>query len=237
MSKLLKKIYCRTFQGGMKIANYFIGYRTPTYIEGVDKVLEIPKQLQEMNISRVLLVTDSGLMKLGLPNPLLNALDEWKISCTVFSDIQPNPTDENVYTGYRIFKENNCEAIIAFGGGSSMDCAKGIAAINAHPNKTVSKLQGLLKVHKKIVNFWAVPTTAGTDSETTVAAVITETKTHHKASINDPSILPRYAVLDPQLTVGLPPFITATTGLDALCHVPVIWDNDDIQKAISTIRI
>ncbi|MBR3644258.1 MAG: iron-containing alcohol dehydrogenase, partial [Parasporobacterium sp.] len=118
-----------------------------------------------------------------------------------------------------------CEAIVALGGGSPIDCAKGIAAKIAHPGKPAAKLQGLLTVHKKIVPFWAVPTTAGTGSETTVAAVIVEEKTHHKASINDPAIMPRYAALDPELTQGLPPFITATTGMDALCHAVESYTN------------
>lgn len=106
-----------------------------------------------------------------------------------------------------------------------MDCAKGIAAKSAHPNKSIAQLQGILKVHKRIPLFFAVPTTAGTGSETTVAAVITDAKTHRKASINDPSILPKYAVLDPELTVGLPPFVTAITGMDALCHAVESYTN------------
>lgn len=225
MNMILKKIYCRTFQGGLKIANYFMGYRTPQCIEGVGKVVKLPAHIKKRNINHVLLVTDPVLMQLGLPNTLLKALDECDIKCTIFSDLQPNPTDENVYAGYKLLKENGCEAVIAFGGGSSMDCAKAIVALNARPNKTVAQLQGLLKVHKKVMYFWAVPTTSGTGSETTVAAVITEASTHHKAAINDPSILPRYAVLDPQLTVGLPKFVTAITGMDALCHAVESYTN------------
>lgn len=106
-----------------------------------------------------------------------------------------------------------------------MDCAKAIGAKAAHPNKTVAQLQGILKVHKRVPMFFAVPTTAGTGSETTVAAVITDAATHHKASINDPCIIPKYAVLDPELTMGLPPFVTATTGLDALCHAVEAYTN------------
>lgn len=221
----MNRIYCRVFQSVMKVANYFLGYRTPEYIEGAGSIRKLPAQIKEKGIKNVLLVTDNGLLDLGLPNGLIEALKEADLEFTVFSDIQPNPTDENVEAGFRLFKENGCEALIAMGGGSPMDCAKGIAAKNAHPGKSVAQLQGLLKVHKKIVPFWAVPTTAGTGSETTVAAVITEAKTHHKASINDPSILPRYAVLDPELTIGLPPFITATTGLDALCHAVESYTN------------
>ena len=209
----------------MKIANYFIGYRTPELITGIGSVLKLPRLVKEKGVKKVLLVTDNGLMKLGLPNSLIKAMEIENLDYEVFSNVNPNPTDENVEEGYKSFKDKNCDGIIAFGGGSPMDCAKAIAARNAHPNKTVKQLQGILKVHKKICPFFAVPTTAGTGSETTVAAVITEAKTHHKAPINDPAILPKYAVLDPELTRGLPPHVTATTGLDALCHAVEAYTN------------
>jgi alcohol dehydrogenase class IV len=99
-----------------------------------------------------------------------------------------------------------------------MDCAKAAAARIVRPNKPLEKMRGTLKVMKKLPPFFAVPTTAGTGSETTVAAVVTNPKTHEKYAINDPVLRPKYAVLDPELTVGLPPHITSTTGLDALTH-------------------
>lgn len=219
------KVYCRIFQGFLKIANYFMGYRTPECIEGVGSIKQLPKQIKKENLNKVLLVTDNGLLKLGIPNQLIDAMKEENLEFVVYSDLQANPTDENVEDGYKIFKDNKCDCIVAIGGGSPIDCAKAIAAKNAHPNKKISQLQGLLKVHKKICPFWAIPTTSGTGSETTVAAVITEAKTHHKASINDPSILPKYAVLDPELTRKMPPSITATTGLDALCHAVEAYTN------------
>lgn len=221
----MNKLYCRIFQFGMKIANYFIGYRTPETIEGAGSILMLPKFVKEKGVSKALLVTDNGLINLGLPNSLIQEMENVGLDYVVFSNIQPNPTDDNVEEGYKLFREENCDGIIAFGGGSPMDCAKAIAARNAHPNKTVRQLQGILKVHKKICPFFAVPTTSGTGSETTVAAVITEAKTHHKAPINDPAILPKYAILDPELTKGLPKSITATTGMDALCHAVEAYTN------------
>jgi len=238
------KIYCRIFQAVMKIANYFLGYRMPEYIEGPDSVKKLPRMLREKGAGKVLVVTDNGLMKLGLPERLLDALKEEGIEYALYSDVSPNPTSDNVEEGFRIYRENNCQALVAMGGGSPMDCAKGIGAKAAHPKKSVSQLQGILKVHKKVPLFFAVPTTAGTGSETTVAAVITDSATHHKASINDPAILPRYAVLDPLLTVGLPPFITSTTGLDALSHAVEAYtnhtyntplENDLAKKAVRLI--
>lgn len=217
--------YCRTFQAGMKVGNYFLGYRTPKFISGPGCLSRLPDILKKGRVNRILFVTDEGLMKLGLPDKLLKKLAEEGIECTVFSGVSPNPTSDNVEEGFALYRDNGCEALIAMGGGSPMDCAKGIASKAVHPKKTVAQLQGILKVHKRIPPFFAIPTTSGTGSETTVAAVITDSATHHKASIMDPVIIPRYAVLDPELTVGLPPYITATTGLDALCHAVEAYTN------------
>lgn len=219
------KTFCRTFQFVMKIGNYALPYRMPEYIEGPDSVLRLPAWIKEKGVKNVLVVTDNGLVKIGLPNPMFEAMKKEGVKFTVFSDIEPNPTSDNVEAGYKLFKENNCDGLVAFGGGAPMDCAKAIGARVARPRKYVAQLQGLLKVMKKIPIFFAVPTTSGTGSETTVAAVITDSKTHHKASINDTALIPKYAVLDPKLTIGLPPFVTATTGMDALCHAVEAYTN------------
>lgn len=117
-----------------------------------------------------------------------------------------------------LYHNNGCQAIIGFGGGSSMDCAKAVGARASKPRQSLARMKGILKVHKKLPLLIAVPTTAGTGSETTLAAVITDAKTRHKYVINDFPLIPRYAVLDPKVTLSLPPFITATTGMDALTH-------------------
>ena len=235
------KVYCRIFQAGMKVANYFLGYRMPEYVEGPGAIARLPEFMKKNGASdeeNVLVVTDANLMKLGLLDKMLASLTEAGFEYVVFSDIAVNPTSANVEDGYKLYMENKCKCIVAFGGGAPMDCAKGVAAKSVHPNKTVAQLQGLLKVHKKIPLFFAIPTTSGTGSETTVAAVITDSETHHKASINDPAILPKYAILDPELTMGLPPKVTATTGMDALCHAVEAYTNhtyntkleDDLAK-------
>ncbi len=221
----LYKIFCRTFQFVMKIGNYLLPYRMPEYIEGADSVLQLPKWIKEKGLDNVLLVTDNGLVKIGLHKPLIAEMEKEGIKYTLFSNIQPNPTSDDVETGFKIFKEKNFDGLVAFGGGAPMDCAKAIGARVARPNKSISQMQGLMKVVRKIPIFFAVPTTSGTGSETTVAAVITDSKTHHKASINDIVLIPKYAVLDPLLTVGLPPFVTATTGMDALCHAVEAYTN------------
>ena len=219
------KIWCRTFQAVMKVGNYFLGYRMPEYIEGPGSIKRLPDFMKEKGASKTLVVTDGNLLKLGLLDGMLSSLKDAGFDYVVFSDIAPNPTSDNVETGYKVYRDNGCQCLVAFGGGAPMDCAKGIAAKSVHPNKTVAQLQGILKVHKRIPLFFAVPTTAGTGSETTVAAVITDSATHHKASINDPCIIPKYAILDPELTCGLPPFVTATTGMDALCHAVEAYTN------------
>ncbi len=220
-----KKAYCRIFQGIMKVGNYFMPYSIPQRIEGAGCVTRLPELMQKNGCKRAFVVTDQGLMKIGLLDSMLAAMDRAGLPYTLFDQVAPNPTDTNVEEGFRSFLGSGCDAIVAFGGGSPMDCAKGIAARNAQKRKSVEKLQGIIRVHKRIVPLYAVPTTAGTGSETTVAAVITIAGTHHKASINDPVLMPRFAVLDPELTKGLPPFITATTGMDALCHAVESYTN------------
>ena len=221
----LYKAYCRIFQAVLKAGNYFMGYRMPDYIKGPGCIKRMPELLKKDNVNNILLVTGPNITKRGLNRGLMEALDEAGISYTVFNHIGANPTSDMVEEGVKLYHEKGCQAIIAFGGGSPMDCAKGIGARIAQPNKSIAQLQGLLKVFKKIPVFYAVPTTAGSGSETTVAAVITDTATHHKAAIMDTHLIPRCAVLDPELTVGLPPFTTACTGMDALSHAVEAYTN------------
>ena len=190
----------------------------PVLLEGEGAVLKLPSFIKEKGVNRVLVVTDKGLMSLHLLDPLLNELNKESIEYFVFSDVQPNPTIPNIEACKDTYLENKCEGIIAFGGGSPMDCAKAAAARVLKPKQSVRKMRGYLKVHKKLMPFFAVPTTAGTGSETTLAAVVTDPTTHEKNAICDICLRPKYAVLDPALTVGLPQHITSTTGMDALTH-------------------
>lgn len=218
-------LYCRGFQFALKLGNYFLGYHTPEFIEGPGCVRRLPELLKKADIRSVLLVTGPNITKRGLNRGLMEALDAAAISYTVFCDIGANPTSDMVEAGVAVYREHGCEAIIAFGGGSPMDCAKAIGARIVRPGKTVAELQGLMKVFRRIPPFYAVPTTAGSGSETTIAAVITDSATHRKAAIMDPNLLPCCTVLDPELTVGLPPFTTACTGMDALSHAVEAYTN------------
>lgn len=211
----LKKVYCRVFQTGMRIAIPLLPYRTPKLMHSVD---EIPALLKEQELSSVLLVTDTGIRGLGLTKHLEDILAENNIALSVYDKTVANPTTDNVSEALALYKENNCQALIGFGGGSSMDCAKAVGACIARPHKSLLKMKGILKIMRPLPPLIAIPTTAGTGSETTLAAVITDAATRGKYPINDFPLIPKYAVLDPEVTRSLPPFITASTGLDALTH-------------------
>ena len=226
------KMYCRIYQAVFKIGMYLIPWSMPETLEGAGAVKKLPALIKEKGFTKVLVVTDKVLMDLGLPKGMLEAMDAAGIEYVVYDGVQPNPTDRNVNEGLKLFRENGCQAMVAFGGGSPMDCCKGIGAMAVKKGKTVEQLQGLFKILHKIPTIFAVPTTAGTGSETTVAAVITNEKTHHKASMNDTSLMPKYAVLDPELTVGLPPKVTSTTGMDALCHAVECYTNNTYNSKL-----
>lgn len=169
-------------------------------------------------IKRVLVVTDQGLVKAGMCRLLEDELAQAGIAYTVYSEVEPNPTIDMVEQARRRFLEFRAEGFIALGGGSAMDCAKAAACRIARPKTDIRRLGGVLKVWVKLPMIVAVPTTAGTGSETTLAAIITDSATHHKYAIMDFPLIPKVAVLDYRLTLGLPPHITATTGMDALVH-------------------
>lgn len=214
----LKKCWYRTYQTVFKLAMNFMDWSEPQLLEGNGSVLRLPEFVKSKGVNKVLVVTDKGLMGLGLLNPMFEKLDEAGVEYVVYDEVQPNPTIPNIEAARELYIKNGCQGFIAFGGGSPMDCAKAAAARVVKPNQTVRQMRGYLKVHKKLPPFFAVPTTAGTGSETTVAAVVSDPETHEKNAINDICLRPKYAVLDPALTVGLPPHITSTTGMDALTH-------------------
>ncbi len=212
---LFKKLYCRTFQTVFKLALPILPYREPKILKTNEDVVEI---LKLNHIDSVLLVTDKGIRNLNLTKGIEDKIVENNIKLSVYDGVVANPTTDNVAESLKIYNDNKCNAIIAFGGGSAMDCAKATGARVANPKKSLTKMKGILKVGKKLPLLIAVPTTAGTGSETTLAAVITDGQTRHKYAINDFPLIPKYALLDAQLTVGLPPHITSTTGMDALTH-------------------
>ena len=214
----LKKCGYRIAQKVLKLAMCFMDWSEPELLEGEGAILKLPAFIRNKNINKVLIVTDKGLMSIHLLDSLFEELKKENIEYVVYDGVQPNPTIPSIEECKQIYLDNDCQGIIAFGGGSPMDCAKAAAARVVKPKKSVRKMRGYLKVNKKLPPFFAVPTTAGTGSETTLAAVVTDPTTHEKNAICDPCLRPKYAVLDPVLTIGLPPHITSTTGMDALTH-------------------
>ncbi len=201
-----------------KIVLPFITFPEPELIAGAGSTKTLAKKISSLGIDNLLIVTDKVLMELGMLENLMNSLKENQISYSIFDDVQPNPTIQNVENGLEQYKTNQCAGIIAFGGGSPMDCAKIIGARVKNPKKTILKMKGSFKLKKKIPPLFAIPTTSGTGSETTAGAIITDPETHEKFGIISFKVVPQIAVLDPELTLGLPPHITSTTGIDALTH-------------------
>lgn len=212
---IFAKIYCRIFQTAFRMALPVLPYREP---EIIHSCAEIGKVAKKEKISSVLIVTDKGIVNNGLVDPVEAALQASGVSYCIYADTQPNPTVQNVEDALQVYHVNHCDALIAVGGGSSMDCAKAVGARVAYPKRTVNQLGGKLKVWRKLPTLIAIPTTAGTGSETTLAAMITDSKTHHKYAIMSFPLIPKYAVLDASLTYSLPPHLTSTTGVDALTH-------------------
>ena len=217
-ASVLFKAFCRTYQGVFRVAVNFLNWKEPELVKGAGSVKKLPEVVKSNGHDSVLVVTDKGLMNLHLLDGLFEGLEKSGVKYAVYDGTQPNPTIDNIEEARQLYVDNNCSALVAFGGGSPMDCAKVAAARIAKPKKTVQQMRGTLKILKKLPTLYAVPTTAGTGSETTIAAVVSDPRTHEKYALQDPVLRPKYAVLDPELTVGLPPHITSTTGMDALTH-------------------
>lgn len=213
---MISKIFCRVFQCVFRLALPVLPYREPEILNSINGIAPL---LNLKKIKSVLLVTDSGLRGAGCTAGLEEQLKEGNIHCVVYDRTCANPTVKNVEEARELYIKEECECLIAFGGGSSMDCAKAVGARIAFPKKSLDQLKGLLRVWRKLPTLIAIPTTAGTGSEVTVTAVITDSEKKHKYTMNNFTMIPSYAVLDPDVTFSLPPHLTATTGMDALTHV------------------
>ena len=209
---IFKKIYCRTFQTAFKIAGPILPYKDPEIIYNLEEAYKIVKN------KKPILVTDKILGETDAFMLLTNSLKEHNVNYILFDETVPNPTSDIVEKVVKIYNENHCNCFIAFGGGSPMDCAKAAAARIARPKRTLEQLSGLIRIWKKLPTVIAIPTTAGTGSETTPTAVITDAKTRHKYTMNDFVLIPAHCVLDYRTTLTLPKHIAATTGVDALTH-------------------
>ena len=230
----ISKVFCRIFQTVFHLALPILPYRnTKIY----DNITGIGQLLREQKINSVLLITDPILRSAGITAPLEAFLRDQNIRCVVYDKTCPNPTVRNVEEARKLYVDEKCQGLIAFGGGSSMDCAKAVGARVVYPNRSLDQLKGLLRVWRKLPLLIAIPTTAGTGSEVTVTAVITDSEKKHKYTMNNFTFIPPYAVLDPEVTFTLPPSVTATTGMDALTHAVEAYIGGSTSRETRTLAL
>lgn len=215
---LIKRFFIRTFQKVMYVASFFLSFREPVIIKGENSFENLTKLLKSYNKKNVLLVTDNTLHNLKMDEKVYTYFDKENINYTLYYNIDANPTIKQVEEGVNVYVSNKCDCIVVIGGGSPMDCAKAIGARVSNPKKSINKMKGILKVRKKLPLLIAIPTTAGTGSEATLAAVISNPESKEKFPIEDSKLIPCYAILNPSLLVNLPDKVTSTTGMDAYTH-------------------
>jgi len=214
----MKKLYYRAVQRFLFVVSKLLPWREPSLIEGEGAIEKLPTFVRLHQVSKVLIVCDLAVMQYNLLDGFLKACKALELSTVIYDGISKEPTEEDVMQAKTLYEENMCEGIIGIGGGSAIDAAKACAAQIARPKRALFKMRGLLKVRKKRPPLFAVPTTAGSGSEATIAAVIHDKKRHVKYAINDLVLMPDVAVLDPNLIKTLPPRVSAASGMDALTH-------------------
>jgi alcohol dehydrogenase len=201
----------------MNLLNSF-SFELPTKIEyGVGVAKSLADVIKKDNFKRLLLVSDEGVARSGLLGQVTDALDAHQLKWTVFDRVEPNPKDYNVQEGTDIASRSGADCLVAIGGGSPIDCAKAIAVV-ACQGGAVRDYEGPGKIGPDVLPLIAIPTTAGTGSEVTFSSVITDSSEKFKFSIKDPNIAPKVALVDPEMTLTMPPDLTAATGMDALTH-------------------
>ncbi|KOO15595.1 alcohol dehydrogenase [Vibrio xuii] len=219
----------RVYMWCLKVAAKVLPISKPTLFLGKEALKQLCHSVSIMGINKVLIVTDSGLVKLKLAKKLIFEFERVGVHCEIYDGVEPDPTYRHVEGGLSLYRKHRCQAVVALGGGSSIDCAKVVAAC-ATNDKPVRRLVGLLKVWKAPAPIFVIPTTAGTGSEVTVAAVVSDPATHQKTPIIDPKLVPIAAALDPSLMLALPAHITAQTGMDALTHAIEAYLSDNATQ-------
>jgi len=211
----------------MALADQTFGFFIPTVnLMGVGCAKETGTQAKALGATKMLIVTDAGLNKLGVADQIKKLVEEAGLKAVIYDGAEPNPTDKNVHDGVKVYKDNKCDGIISLGGGSSHDCGKGVGLVIAGGGN-IRDYEGVNKSTKSMPPFLAINTTAGTASEMTRFCIITNTDTHVKMAIVDWRVTPNIAINDPLLMVGMPPALTAATGMDALTHA--------VEAYVSTI--
>lgn len=215
--KPMKRFYYRAYQTVFDLGSRVLPWRKPEIVSGAGSTARIPELLRGCGVKKVMIVSGKHTGAVLVP-PIRAQIEAAGISAVHFDAVRANPTISIIEQVRERYLAEGCDGFLAVGGGSPMDTAKAAAARIVRPNRTVKQMTGLFKVMHALPPFIAVPTTAGSGSETTIAAVITNEKTHHKHAIMDLCLVPRFAVLDAVLTEDLPPATTAQTGMDALTH-------------------
>ena len=211
----------------MAVREQVYGYFIPSVtLIGIGAAKQIPEKIKALGGSKPLIVTDKGITGAGITKQITDLLDAAKMKYVVYDETIPNPTDKNVHAGVDVYKKEKCDSLITLGGGSSHDCGKGVGLVIANGGK-IHDYEGVDKSSKPMPPYLAVNTTAGTASEMTRFCIITDTSRHVKMAIVDWRVTPGIAVDDPLLMVGMPPALTAATGMDALTHA--------VEAYVSTI--
>lgn len=213
----MKTLYYKIRAVGVTWLLRLLPRNQPLVFSGPGSSLGLCRQVAILGYTRVLVVTDAFLARSGLLDDLLSALADAGVACTVFDGVEPDPGFEQVEAGEAVLSRESCQAVIGIGGGSVLDAAKMIALLHHNPGD-LAFYDGIQKAKKAGLPLFAIPTTAGTGSETTPVSVITDSATHRKVAVADGKLVPHYVALDPDLTRTLPPRITAATGMDALTH-------------------
>ena len=222
MAKSLEHLKAKAQLAAVKALTKVISIPRPLVFVGADSALQLCSNIQQIGVRHILIVTDKILVELGVIAPIQQELKNLGVAVTVFSEVKPDPTFQIVESGIALLNADACDGVLAVGGGSAIDTAKVIALAGAN-HKSPKKLMGLLKARKPALALFTIPTTSGTGSEVTIGAVLSDNVTHQKGLVIDPKIVPLAAALDPNITKGMPNFITADTGLDALTHALEAW--------------
>lgn len=213
----IKVIFYKTLMKILKILGKIINTPKPILFVGPKSSRALCSAIAQRGTKKILLVTDAMLVELGVINEIKEKLKESKIDFVIYDGIKPDPTYDQIEEGYRLLKENRCEAVLSVGGGSPIDASKVISALPTN-NIPMKKMAGWFKLKKPCLPLYAIPTTAGSGSEVTIAAIVSDPVSMKKMAIVDPKLVPLMAALDGTLMTGIPPAITAGTGMDALTH-------------------
>lgn len=238
---IVTEAYCRFIQFLTKTAQRFLTIRIPDIKEDLFDVISI---LKEKDLKHPFIVSGKHVSKIEKVQSFFNELKKENISFTLNTDVPNDPTISSINNLLVNYKKENCDSILAIGGGSVLDASKALGILLVSKNKDLNHYRGILKVHHNLPFFIACPTTAGTGSEATIAAVVTDERTNDKFAISDPHLIPSIAVLDASLLKSLPQSIIAVTGMDAFCHALEAYigrgsiNHSDFYalKAISSIK-